>query len=64
MTDRDKVIDFLDGLGIGYDVDISNDTIWIEDHHSKVDGLTEYNSIAFTFNEEDKSFVELVVENN
>ena len=64
MTDRDKVIKFLDDMGIGYDLDISNDTVWIEDHHSKISRLTEYNSIAFTFNYKDKSFNELVIENN
>lgn len=62
MTDRDKIIKLLDELGIGYDLNISSDTIWIEDHHSKVSGLTEYMSIAFTFCSKNKSFIELVIE--
>lgn len=64
MIDRDKIIKLLDELSIGYDLDISSDTIWIENHHSKVSGLTEYISIAFTFNYKDKSFAELVVQDS
>jgi len=64
MTDRDKVIKLLDELGIGYDLDILSGTIWIENHHSKVEGLTEYSSIAFTFCSKDESFKELVIEDN
>ncbi|MHA2280216.1 MAG: hypothetical protein ACXAC5_05035 [Promethearchaeota archaeon] len=64
MTDRDKVIKLLDDLGIGYDLDTSCGTIWIEDHHAKVEGLTEYSSIAFTFCSKDESFKELVMEND
>ena len=63
MTDRNKVIELLDALGIGSDLDISSKTIWIEDLHAKVSGMTEYNSIAFTF-DDDEGFNELVLENN
>lgn len=64
MTDRDKVIKFLNEMGIGYDLDYSSDTIWLEDHHNKVSGLTEYSSIALTFCSKYKSFKEIVIEHN
>jgi len=64
MTDREKVIKLLKELGIGYDLDTSCGTIWIESHHAKVEGLTEYISIAFTFCSKTESFKELVVEDN
>lgn len=62
MNDRQKLIDFLDQAKIGYDLNNGNDTIYIESHHSKIEGLSEYNSLAFIFCSKYKSLTKIVLE--
>jgi hypothetical protein len=62
MTDRDKLINFLDQAKIGYDINTVNNTIYIESHHNKVKGLSEYNSLVFIFCSKYKSLTKIVLE--